>query len=137
MTQVVIQAARVAMWAPLHAQQALYQTPQVATTNQPNKKLGFGRGCGRKPAQMQEALNHFIIRGIVSQLSSYTIILIERAAPHSFVSHEFTRALDLKIEPLLQPLTVTTPISGETILSDVCRDCTHTSIDFPRIDLIY
>lgn len=50
-------------------------------------------------------------------------MLIDTGALHFFISYQFSRALRLRVESMMPPLTVTTPISQLATLRDVCRSC--------------
>src|SRR3954469_3025953 len=54
---------------------------------------------------------------------SFAKVLIDTGASHSFISYQFARSLRLRMEPLVHPLTVATPISGLETLRYVCRSC--------------
>ena len=74
-------------------------------------------------AQPPEIPDHSVIRGIIRIYGSFAKVLIDTGASHSFISYQLARSLRLRIEPLVHPLTVATPISGVATLKDVCRSC--------------
>src|SRR3954470_2410466 len=51
-------------------------------------------------------------------------VLFDSGASHSFISYSFAKSLGLTYETLAQLLAVTTPVSGLTVLTHICRRCT-------------
>src|SRR3954465_13429410 len=64
-----------------------------------------------------------VIRGIITVSGTYARILIDCGASHSFISWKFSKLLGFKISTLPYLLRVTTLVSGDVKLQDVCRAC--------------
>lgn len=73
--------------------------------------------------QPPEIPDHSVIRGIIRVFGFFAKFLVDTGASHSFISYQFSRALRLRMEPLIHPRRVVTPINGLATLKNVCRSC--------------
>lgn len=63
------------------------------------------------------------IQGTCLLFRTWASFLFDTGASHSFISSSFAKSFDLKIIPLSRPLSLDTPVTGNVVLTSVCREC--------------
>ena len=74
-------------------------------------------------AMPEDGPENSVIRGTITVSGTYTRILIDCGASHSFISQKFSMLLGLKSSSLSYLLRVTIPVSGDVKPWDVYRAC--------------
>src|SRR5436189_2612737 len=97
----------------------------AAVTQKEDKVKGHKKrnGKGHAWAIPEGGPDNLVIKGTITVSGTYARILIDCGASHCFISRKFSRPLGLKISTLPYLLRVTTPVSRDVKLRDVCRAC--------------
>ncbi|XP_058208151.1 uncharacterized protein LOC131321160 [Rhododendron vialii] len=90
---------------------------------------------------VSQAPETLVVRGTFLLFNSFARVLFDSGASHSFIATSFVCALELYTESLDLPLSVETPLGGQSSLSRICKGCElvvcdhHFVFDFIVLDM--